>query len=640
MKTHSCLELLETRIAPATHIWIGPALGGLWSDAGNWNGGVPTSNEAGGTIVQFNGGINSTDDLAGLWITQLHFTAGGNTITGAGSATLEIGGAGVAHLLNDAGVNTVAASLPLVVAGGSDGVTVTAGTLVIAGEVRAPDTLPQVVAMANFSGTVNLQGQPILDLLVADAKFQRVAIFQGNPNGGFNVEPTLLLGLPAGAVPKDVVVSDFNGDNKPDFAIANSGLTTTGSVQFFQNNSIVGALSFGQLSLDGGRNPVGIVAADFDGDTKKDLAVVNSTLNGASNFTATILLGNGSGAFSSPMAFKLGDAVPNAAELTTPTGLAQGNLNGDALPDLAFSGANGVQVLRNTTAVAGLPTFAALAARLSNTATTSVAIGLIDSDGILDVVASTDTGGGQVLVFKNDGAATPGFVTAGPFAAGSTPRDVTLADLNGDSKNDILVVNSLTSGTLGILINSTSGAPSFAAPTTAAVGDTPRALAVGDPNHDGLVDVVVGNIGSHDLTRLSGQGNGTFTPAATSGPGGILGTPTFAKAGNGTLVIDGDAGGIAVNVTGGILGGSGVVGRLQDSIFGVVSPGLAGPALFGVRASLSFDILPALSSTLMRRAPAPVLISSQSMARSPFRRTPPSRFLPAPLWRMVEPSRS
>src|SRR5260370_1811836 len=74
------LEALEDRLAPATHIWVGPVVGGLWSTAANWNGGAPTSGEAGGTIVQFNGGIDSFDDIVGLVVNQIHFTADANTI--------------------------------------------------------------------------------------------------------------------------------------------------------------------------------------------------------------------------------------------------------------------------------------------------------------------------------------------------------------------------------------------------------------------------------------------------------------------------------------------------------------------------------------------------------------------------------
>ena len=82
------LEALEERLTPATHIWKGPA-GGLWSASANWTGGVPVTGESGGTIVQFpgTGAATSTDNISGLVINEVHFTAGGNTISGASSVT-------------------------------------------------------------------------------------------------------------------------------------------------------------------------------------------------------------------------------------------------------------------------------------------------------------------------------------------------------------------------------------------------------------------------------------------------------------------------------------------------------------------------------------------------------------------------
>src|SRR5262249_40118386 len=74
------VELLEDRLAPATHIWTGGGDGIHWSDGGNWDTGAPANGEAGDIIVQFNGGVSSTDDIGGLIVDQVHFTAGGNTI--------------------------------------------------------------------------------------------------------------------------------------------------------------------------------------------------------------------------------------------------------------------------------------------------------------------------------------------------------------------------------------------------------------------------------------------------------------------------------------------------------------------------------------------------------------------------------
>lgn len=146
----SGIEPLETRIAPATHIWIGPATGGLWNNAANWNGGVPTTGEAGGTIVQFNGGISSTDNIAGLVIGQIHFAGDGNIILGAGGVTLGINGvAPSTNILNDAGENAVDDSLPLNISGATTYVQVTSG------RVHLDSNISGSVGMALIEGSTN-----------------------------------------------------------------------------------------------------------------------------------------------------------------------------------------------------------------------------------------------------------------------------------------------------------------------------------------------------------------------------------------------------------------------------------------------------------------------------------------------------
>src|SRR5439155_282261 len=94
MRARLELELLEDRSCPSTHVWQGPATGGLWSNPANWNGGVPTTGESDRTIVEFDGGIDSRDDIAGLKIDELHFAGDGNRLRGASGVTLDIFGVG------------------------------------------------------------------------------------------------------------------------------------------------------------------------------------------------------------------------------------------------------------------------------------------------------------------------------------------------------------------------------------------------------------------------------------------------------------------------------------------------------------------------------------------------------------------
>jgi hypothetical protein len=390
-------------------------------------------------------------------------------------------------------------------------------------------TQPSAVALGDLTGSTDVFGNPILDLVVADASASKLFIYQGKAGGGYGVTPSLTLNLPAGARPAALAVTPFVPSGLPGIAVVNSGLTGASgqSLSIFVNTTTPGGsiISFGpRTDYNAGDHPIAIVAGNIDGDTfgDTDLAVADGTANGANNFTVSVLLGDGTGGFGAPTAIKVGSTSLGAAGLTSPTGLAIGDLNGDIKPDLAVSGSNGVVVLLNTTAAPGLPTFSALAARLTSTPTTSVAIGKVDTNASNDVVATSDVAGGELLVFQNNGAATPTFSAPSTFTSvGQAPRSVTLADLNGDGLDDVMVANDVAPGTVTVLTNTTVPASSgpdtvtFAAPVRYATnGSSPQSLAVGDVNQDVALDIVAASTGSDNFTVLPGTRPGMFqTPS-------------------------------------------------------------------------------------------------------------------------------
>ncbi len=158
LKRWSSLELLETRIVLATHTWIGPTSGALWNNAANWNGGVPTTGENGGTIVVFNTNISSTDNISGLILDEIHFLAGGNTVNGGPGYSLGLTGAFLTNnLLSDAGTNTFASSLPVSLTGAPVFAIVAAGKLIFDDAVGGTTGINLRPGSANgtltFSGT-------------------------------------------------------------------------------------------------------------------------------------------------------------------------------------------------------------------------------------------------------------------------------------------------------------------------------------------------------------------------------------------------------------------------------------------------------------------------------------------------------
>src|SRR5581483_6324599 len=72
---------------------------------------------------------------------------------------------------------------------------------------------------------------------------------------------------------------------------------------------------------------------------------------------------------------------------------------------------------------------------------------------------------------------------------------------------------------LTLWIASTATGQTFAPAVNYAAGNTPYAVAVGDFNRDGKVDLAVPNFGGNNLSILLGNGNGTFGAPTNFGTG-------------------------------------------------------------------------------------------------------------------------
>jgi hypothetical protein len=168
----------------------------------------------------------------------------------------------------------------------------------------------------------DFNGDGKLDLAVADANTPtsfrdrgRVSILLGNGDGTFRSP----LDASTGSLrPFDVVAGDFDGDGKTDLAVVTS-LGTRGFVSILRGKGD-GTFDFTN-SYSTGRFSIAILAADFNLDGKLDVAVVNLGSN-----TVTILKGKGNGTFDSQSHYGTG---------VGPIAIAAGDFNGDNAPDLA-----------------------------------------------------------------------------------------------------------------------------------------------------------------------------------------------------------------------------------------------------------------------------------------------------------------
>jgi FG-GAP-like repeat/FG-GAP repeat len=107
-----------------------------------------------------------------------------------------------------------------------------------------------------------------------------------------------------------------------------------------------------------------------------------------------------------------------------------------------------------------------------------------------------------------------GFITAPRYPVGSNPSSVATGDFNGDGHLDLVVVNFggyPDAGKVSILLGNGDG--TLQAAQSYSVGVFPEAVAVGDFNGDGHLDLVVANSGSNSTSILLGNGDGTFQVA-------------------------------------------------------------------------------------------------------------------------------
>jgi hypothetical protein len=317
-----------------------------------------------------------------------------------------------------------------------------------------------------------------------------------------------------------LAVGDFNGDGKPDLAVADGA-----GVSVYLGD---GAGDFTLASTLSSWCTSSVAVGDFNGDGKPDIAASQVCTNPG---VVLVYLGDGTGNFT----------LASSSTVGWPDGsLAVGDFNGDGKLDIAVANAgdNNVSILLGD----GTGNFTLASSPVVGSSPDSIAVGDFNGDGKLDL-AVANQGDGTVSILLGDGTGNFTQTATLPTCGGCDPASVAVGDFNGDAKLDLAVA---IPDAVSIYIFLGDGTGNFTPGATLYTpNNNPVSLKVGDFNGDGILDLAVANFFPYwpyagSVSVMLGDGTGNFTGVAMPGMGPGIGPSSVAIGdftGNGRLDI-------------------------------------------------------------------------------------------------------
>jgi FG-GAP-like repeat/IPT/TIG domain len=290
----------------------------------------------------------------------------------------------------------------------------------------------------------------------------------------------------SGTATTNLFKGDFDGDGKLDIAVTIDNI----GINIFRNISVPGTISFaGPVGISAGSYPLQVSIGDLDGDGKPDIAVANGT-------AGFIVYKNSSTA--SAISFTNYQYFPilNGSALS----VCVSDIDGDGKPDILATNDNTnlVAVFRNTSTI-GTITLVQADSYDVGRKTSYVTTADMDGDGKKDIVLGsgyvffTPVPAQDTAIILGKNLSSPGNISFGPpvvFPIGY-PATISVADLDGDNKPDLVTPNNNNSFT--IFRNTSSNGSLSLAPFSYTISGTARNenTAAGDVDSDGKPDIII-----------------------------------------------------------------------------------------------------------------------------------------------------
>jgi hypothetical protein len=377
-------------------------------------------------------------------------------------------------------------------------------------------------------GDIDGDGRP--DMVTANEN-KTISVFLNNSVVGSGVISFATRSdFPATAAPSCIAIGDLDGDGKPDLAVsvtATINSKSVGHISIYRNIGSVGNANFStSIDVPAGSIPIYVSIVDINADGKPDVIATNR--DGSDPSLLILANASTSGAINFPTLSKV--AVPGIAN-----GLAVGDIDGDGKQDLLTSSyyiatGNAINVYRNngTGNAVSFETNSMVVSGFPNDLT----VGDLNGDGKLDIAYADGSGSGNgsgtqnglrynYILQNTSTGLRISFTNKIALLSNESPVGVSINDMDGDGKSDIILANysinkvavirtnpqySINTNLLSLTIGAATASPAFAPGTityTATVGANSITLT---PT---LADVI-----STLQMRINGGGYTTITSGA------------------------------------------------------------------------------------------------------------------------------